>query len=45
VQPAGTYVPINGPAIGDLHNLFDFKRLRADAPKITPKVSDQEEDH
>ena len=38
MQPAGTYVPINGPAIGDLMNLFNFKKFRADAPAITPIV-------
>jgi acid phosphatase len=36
MQPRGTYMPTNGPAIGDLQNLFDFTRLRANAPKITP---------
>jgi phospholipase C len=36
--PGGTYVPTNGPAIGDLRNLFDFRHLRPDAPKITPIV-------
>jgi hypothetical protein len=33
-------VPISGAVIGDLRNLFNFTRFRADAPKITPKVSD-----
>jgi hypothetical protein len=28
----------NGPAIGDLMNLFNFHRLRPDAPPITPIV-------
>lgn len=28
------YVPTNGPAIGDLMNIFDFKRKRANAPLI-----------
>jgi phospholipase C len=37
-QPPGTYVPTNGPAIGDLMNLFNFRRLRPDAPSITPIV-------
>jgi hypothetical protein len=40
VQPAGTYVPVNGPAVGDLRNLFNFARLRPNAPSINPKVSD-----
>ena len=44
IQPAGTYVPTNGPAIGDLRNLFNFGRFRPDAPKITPKVSDLDKD-
>jgi acid phosphatase len=44
VQPSNTYVPINGPAIGDLRNLFDFRHFRTDAPKITPKVSDHSKD-
>jgi phospholipase C len=39
-QAAGTYNPINGPAIGDLRNLFNFSSFRGDAPKITPQVSD-----
>jgi len=43
VQPAG-YAPINGPAIGDLTNLFNFNKFRADAPPITPIVSDHDED-
>jgi phospholipase C len=43
IQPAGTYVPINGPAIGDLRNLFDFGRFRPNAPKITPIVSDNDD--
>jgi Phosphoesterase family len=38
IQPAGTYVPINGPAIGDLANLFDFGHFRANAPAIRPSV-------
>jgi phospholipase C len=37
-QPAGTYVPTNGPAIGDLRKLFSFNKFRADAPAITPIV-------
>jgi hypothetical protein len=24
MQPSGSYVPTNAPAIGDLMNLFDF---------------------
>jgi len=43
-QPAGTYVPINGPAIGDLMHLFNFQRSRPNAPAITPIVSDQDND-
>jgi acid phosphatase len=38
IQPGGTYVPSNGPAIGDLTNLFDFAHFRSDAPSITPNV-------
>jgi acid phosphatase len=34
VQKAGSYRPQNAPAIGDLMPLFDFERLRADAPPI-----------
>jgi len=34
VQSVGQYVPTNGPAIGDLMNLFDFGHLRNDAPSI-----------
>jgi phospholipase C len=41
-QPAGTYVPTNGPAIGDLRNLFDFNKFRPNAPEITPIITDQE---
>jgi acid phosphatase len=37
-QPGGTYVPTNGPAIGDLRKLFNFNKFRADAPAITPIV-------
>ena len=44
VQPGGTYVPINGPAIGDLRNLFGNFRFRPNAPAITPIVSDQDKD-
>jgi len=44
VQPPGTYVPINGPAIGDLMNLFNFGRFRPDAPPIKPIVSDKDKD-
>jgi phospholipase C len=43
-QPAGTYVPINGPAIGDLTRLFDFRKFRQNAPAITPVITDQEND-
>jgi len=42
VQPAGTYVPINGPAIGDLRNLFGNFKFRPNAPSITPIVTDQD---
>ena len=34
VQRSGSYEPTNGPAIGDLWNLFDFTNFRANAPKI-----------
>jgi acid phosphatase len=44
VQPPGTYVPVNGPAVGDLRNLFNFARLRPNAPSINPKVSDLDPD-
>jgi hypothetical protein len=44
VQPAGTYVPIKGPAIGDLTNLFGTFESRPNAPTITPIVSDQNKD-
>jgi acid phosphatase len=44
IQPPRTYVPINGPAIGDLMNLFNFGRLRPNAPAIKPIVSDQDID-
>jgi phospholipase C len=44
VQPAGTYVPINGPAIDDLRNLFGNFKFRPNAPSITPIVSDQNKD-
>jgi phospholipase C len=44
VQPPGTYVPVNGPAIGDLRNLFNFARLRTNAPPINLKVSDLDQD-
>jgi len=44
VQPPGTYVPINGPAIGDLRNLFNFGNFRPNAPAIKPIVSDQAQD-
>jgi len=44
VQPPGTYVPTNGPAIGDLMNLFNFGRFRPDAPPIKPIVSDKDKD-
>ena len=42
VQPPGTYVPTNGPAIGDLGNMFNFNRLRPNAPAITPVITDQD---
>ncbi len=45
VQPAGTHVPINGPAIGDLTNLFNFEKIRQNAPAITPIVTDQNKDN
>src|SRR5215831_18072730 len=45
VQPPGTYVPTNGPAIGDLMNLFNFGRFRPDAPPIKPIVSDKDNDN
>ena len=38
VQPPGTFVPTNGPAIGNLMNLFSFNKFPADAPAITPIV-------
>ena len=44
IQPPGTYVPINGPAIGDLINLFNFGRFRPEAPPIKPIVSDTNKD-
>ena len=44
IQPPGTYVPINGPAIGDLMSLFNFGRFRPDAPPIKPIVSDTNKD-
>jgi phospholipase C len=34
VQAHGSYQPQNGPAIGDLMPLFDFTRLRSNAPAI-----------
>jgi phospholipase C len=34
--PGNPYVPTNGPAIGDLMNLFDFDHPRFDAPQIRP---------
>jgi len=45
VQTTGNYAPSNGPAIGDLMNLFDFKHLRHDAPSIKQIVSDRDDDH
>ena len=33
------YIPTNGPAIGDLMNLFDFQHRRKDAPLIIPGAS------
>ena len=44
VQPANTYVPTNGAAIGDLRNLFNFNKFRPNAPGITPIVIDQDKD-
>ena len=44
IQPPGTYVPINGPAIGNLMSLFNFGRFRPDAPPIKPIVSDNDND-
>jgi acid phosphatase len=44
VQTAGTYVPVNGPAIGDLRNLFNFGNFRPNAPPIRPIVSDEDAD-
>jgi acid phosphatase len=44
VQPSGTYVPINGPAIGDLRNLFNFGAFRPNAPSIKPIVTDRDKD-
>ena len=44
VQPANTYVPTNGAAIGDLRNLFNFNKFRPNAPGITPSVTDQAKD-
>jgi len=44
VQPPGQYAPINGSAIGDLWNLFNFGNFRPNAPKITPIVSDNDKD-
>jgi hypothetical protein len=35
VQPPGTYVPTNGPAIGNLGNLFNLNRFRPNAPAIS----------
>jgi len=34
VQPPGAYQPQNAPAVGDLMPLFDFTRVRSDAPAI-----------
>jgi len=45
IQPPGTYVPTNGPAIGDLGNMFNFNRLRPNAPAITPVITDQDTDN
>ncbi len=44
VHTVSTYVPMNGPAIGDLMNLFNFAKFRSNAPAITPIVSDQDKD-
>ena len=43
VQPAG-YVPINGPAIGDLRDLFNFGKFRPNTPAIKPIVAGQDQD-
>jgi phospholipase C len=34
VHTSDKYVPDNIPAVGDLMNLFDFSKLRPNAPKI-----------
>jgi hypothetical protein len=39
-QLAASYMPVNGPAIGDLTNLFNFAKFRPNAPSINPVVSD-----
>ena len=44
IQPPDNYAPINGPAIGDLINLFNFGRFRPEAPPIKPIVSDTNKD-
>ena len=38
VQPPAQYALINGPAIGDLWNLFNFGSRRPNAPKIKPRI-------
>jgi phospholipase C len=38
-SPDNPYVPLNGPAIGDLKKLFDFRHKRVDAPLIIPDGS------
>lgn len=35
-SPENPYVPVNGPAIGDLREMFDFAHPREDAPLILP---------
>ena len=35
-SPGNPYVPSNGPAIGDLRNMFDFTHMRSDAPLVIP---------
>jgi phospholipase C len=45
IQPPRTYVPTNGPAIGDLMNLFNFGKFHPNAPPIKPVVTDQDKDN
>ena len=35
-SPKSVYVPSNGPAIGDLRSIFDFRHGRSDNPLILP---------